>query len=112
MAAAVHVCLQAQCRAGGALTKAAFRKAKVVFDSVHDVDAVLRWFERAVASSMADTDVYCDAIESCIDSRKYKVGSSALQQRNISYVHPPSHFVKACCSFIMLVVTATSSIRD
>lgn len=82
MLAAVHACLQAQCRAGGVLTKAAFRKAKVAFDRVHDVDAVLRWFERAVASSRADTDVYCDAIESCIDSRKYKVGSSALQQRH------------------------------
>ena len=78
MSAAVHACLQAQCRAGGTLTKAAFRKAKVAFDRVRDVDAVLLWFERAVSSSMADTDVYCDAIESCIDSRKYKVGPSAL----------------------------------
>lgn len=108
----MHACLQAQCRAGGALTKAAFRKAKVVFDSVHDVDAVLRWFERAVASSMADTDVYCDAIESCIDSRKYKVGSSALQQRTNASVHPCSHFVKTCCSSVIHVVTATSSIKD
>ena len=78
MPAAVHAWLQAQCRAGGTLTKAAFRKAKVAFDRVRDVDAVLLWFERAVSSSMADTDVYCDAIECCIDSRKYKVGTSAL----------------------------------
>ena len=84
----------------------------MVFDRAHDVNAVLLWFERAVASSMADTDVYCDAIESCIDSRKYKVGSSALQQRNNASVHPRSHFVKACCSSVILVVTATSSISD
>ncbi|KAL0036148.1 hypothetical protein WJX79_005812 [Trebouxia sp. C0005] len=76
----LNAVLEAQCRAGGVLTKAAFRKAKVAFDRVHDVDAVLRWFERAVASSRADTDVYCDAIESCIDSRKYKIAFRIYDQ--------------------------------
>ena len=56
------------------LTKAIFRRAKVAFDNAQDLDSVLHLFERAVESNMADTDVYCDAIESCINSRKYKVG--------------------------------------
>ncbi|KAL0019221.1 hypothetical protein WJX77_010459 [Trebouxia sp. C0004] len=76
----LNAVLEAQCRAGGALTKAAFRKAKMAFDRVRDVDAVLLWFERAVASSMADTDVYCDAIESCINSRKYKIAFKIYDQ--------------------------------
>ena len=55
------------------LTKAVFRRAKIAFDNAHDLDSVLHLFEKAVASNVADTDMYCDAIESCINSRNYKV---------------------------------------
>lgn len=69
------------------LTKAVFRRAKVAFDNAHDLDSVLHLFERAVKSNMADTDVYCDAIESCINSRRYKVGFRRLPLSTYSLLH-------------------------
>ena len=59
----------------------------MAFDNAHDLDSVLHLFERAVKSNMADTDVYCDAIESCINSRKYKVGFVGLSIFMYSLLH-------------------------
>ena len=55
----------------------------MAFDNAQDLDSVLHLFERAVEGNMAHTD----AIESCINSRKYKVGFWGLPISLVSLLH-------------------------
>ncbi len=50
-----------------------------VYQKAHDLESTLSLFDRAVDCRVAQTDVYNDVMSSCMDSKKYKVCSSAVQ---------------------------------
>lgn len=72
-AAHVNIGLQAQQASGLVLTRFATRAAIAVYDKEHNLSAVLRLFEKAVASMEADTDIYTDTMASCFASSKFEV---------------------------------------
>ena len=49
-----------------------------VYQKAHDLESTLSLFDRAVDCWVAQTDVYNDVMSSCMDSKKYKVCSSAV----------------------------------
>ena len=79
--------LQAQRSAGYVLSHSATRSAMAAYQKGKDSKSVMELFERAVENEMADTDIYCDAMGSCIDSRRYKVSVPALHPFCMLFTH-------------------------
>ena len=65
--------VQAQQASGLPLTHFAARAAIAVYDKEGDLKGVMRVFERAVCSTEANADIYCDVMASCFASRNFKV---------------------------------------
>ena len=89
--------MQASDALGGPLTRFAARTAIGMYDKERDLASVLRVFQQSADSKLADTDIYCDTMTSCIASRNFKV--CMLQTLRLEFAMHDSMFACGCsCS--------------